>query len=128
MHLVGAFRNYQQSGLYPKTCGLDVSILARPLSKADQRLLIKVLLGSKRQAHIFGGVIYILVSLVSKQFATFLHISLKSNVLGVKYRDPCTVINATSIITKGRSQEFATGWPMHTVRLISLFVIATAHT
>ena len=40
--------------------------------------LIKVLLGSKRQAHIFFLDIHILVILVSKQFATFLHISLKS--------------------------------------------------
>ena len=37
--------------------------------------LIKVLLGSKRQARNFLD-IYILVILVSKQFATFLHISL----------------------------------------------------
>ena len=37
--------------------------------------LSKALLGSKRQAHIFLD-IYILVILVSKQFATFLHISL----------------------------------------------------
>ena len=35
--------------------------------------LIKILLGSKRQAHTFLD-IYILVILVSKQFATFLHI------------------------------------------------------
>jgi hypothetical protein len=37
--------------------------------------VIKVLLGSKRQARNFLD-IYILVILVSKQFATFLHISL----------------------------------------------------
>ena len=55
---------------YSQKCGPDVSILAGPLSKA----LIKVLLGSKRQARIFWD-IYILVILVSKQFATFLHIS-----------------------------------------------------
>ena len=42
--------------------------------------LIKVLLGSKRQALNFLD-IYILVILVSKQFATFLHISLTSDVV-----------------------------------------------
>ena len=48
---------------YPKKCGPDVSILGiLPL--------IKVLLGSKRQACIFLD-IYIWVILVSEQFATF---------------------------------------------------------
>ena len=46
---------------YPKKCGPDGSILAGPLSK--------------RKARIFFN-IYILGILVSKQFATFLHISL----------------------------------------------------
>ena len=41
--------------------------------------LIKVLLGSKRQALNFLD-IYILVILVSKQFATFLHISLSHSL------------------------------------------------
>ena len=43
------------------------------------RPLRKVLLGSKRQARIFGDV-NILVILVSRQFATFLHISLKQEM------------------------------------------------
>ena len=55
-------------------CGPDVSIIAGPLSKAECILpLLKVLLGSKRQARTFLD-INILVILVSKQFATFLHI------------------------------------------------------
>ena len=71
---------------YPKKCGPDVSILAFKnlqwlLARSDstaitqlvtELTLIKVLLGSKRQALNFLD-IYILVILVSKQFATFLH-------------------------------------------------------
>ena len=53
-------------------------------------LLIKVLLGSKRQACIFWD-IYILVILVSKQFATFLLISSKSNIDEHVYGWRCTL-------------------------------------
>ena len=55
---------------YPKKYGPDVSIL---YSRIKVLPLIKVLLGSKRQARISLD-IYILVISVSKQFATFLHV------------------------------------------------------
>ena len=63
---------------YQKNCGPDVSILAGPLSKAESAFDKGPAIGSKRQARIFLD-IYILVTLVSKQFATFLHISLMWN-------------------------------------------------
>ena len=58
-----------------KKCETDVSILARPLSETEP--LIKNPARSETSGPHFVLDSYILVILNSKQFATFLHISLK---------------------------------------------------
>ena len=89
---------------YPKKCGPDVSIIAGPLSKAEVHFIIDK--GHARietsGSHFFD--IAILVILVSNQFVTFLHISLKNiceneqNMPFVEYFAVCECEQLLSVI------------------------------